>query len=72
MIDPFLGSGTCVLAAEQTGRHSLGIELDPAHVDVALRRLKDRLNLEATHLATGKTFDALKRDRLLIEEVVHG
>ena len=72
VIDPFLGSGTCVLAAEQTGRHCLGIELDPAYVDVALRRLKDRLNLEATHLATGKTFDALKRDRLLIEEVVHG
>jgi len=38
--DPFLGSGTTLIAAGTTGRACLGIELelDPAYVDVALRR----------------------------------
>ena len=37
--DPFLGSGTALLAAEQTKRRGIGIELDPKYVDVAVRRL---------------------------------
>ena len=36
--DPFLGSGTSVIAAETCGRVCLGLELDPAYVDVILRR----------------------------------
>ena len=36
--DPFLGSGTTLLAAEQTGRTCLGIELEPRYVDVAVKR----------------------------------
>lgn len=36
--DPFLGSGTTVIAAEQSGRCCFGVELDPAYVDVAVRR----------------------------------
>jgi len=36
--DPFLGSGTLILAAEKTGRRGFGMELDPRYVDVAIRR----------------------------------
>ena len=36
--EPFLGSGTTLIAAETTGRVCLGIELDPLYVDVAVRR----------------------------------
>ena len=36
--DPFIGSGTSVIAAETTRRMCLGLELDPAYVDVAVRR----------------------------------
>ena len=36
--DPFLGSGTSVIAAETCGRICLGLELDPAYVDVVLSR----------------------------------
>jgi DNA modification methylase len=32
--DPFAGSGTCLIAAEKTGRRCLAIELDPAWCDV--------------------------------------
>jgi len=33
VLDPFLGSGTTVIAAERTGRVCYGIELDPRYVD---------------------------------------
>ena len=36
--DPFLGSGTTLIAAETTGRVCLGLELDPAYVDVIVTR----------------------------------
>jgi DNA modification methylase len=36
--EPFLGSGTTLIAAETTGRACLAIELDPLHVDGAVRR----------------------------------
>lgn len=36
--DPFCGSGTTIIAAEQTGRVCYSIELNPAYVDVAVKR----------------------------------
>jgi DNA modification methylase len=38
VLDPFLGSGTTLIAAERTGRVCAGIELDPVYVDVAVAR----------------------------------
>ena len=39
--DPFLGSGTTMVAAEQLGRICYGIEIEPKYVAVALQRMKD-------------------------------
>ena len=36
--DPFLGSGSTLIAAERQGRACYGVELDPVYVDVAVRR----------------------------------
>jgi DNA modification methylase len=36
--DPFLGSGTTLIAAEMEGRFCLGLELSPAYVDVIVKR----------------------------------
>jgi DNA modification methylase len=36
--DPFLGSGTTLIACEQTGRVCYGMEIDPVYVDVIVRR----------------------------------
>jgi DNA modification methylase len=38
VLDPFLGSGTTLLAAHQLGRRCVGIEIDPRYVDVAIER----------------------------------
>ena len=39
VLDPFLGSGTALLAAEQTGRTGYGMELEPRYAAVTLERL---------------------------------
>jgi DNA modification methylase len=39
--DPFLGSGTTVIAAQMSGRHCRAVELDPGYVDVAVMRWQD-------------------------------
>jgi DNA modification methylase len=38
VLDPFLGSGTAVIAAERSGRRCYGLELDPLYVDTIIRR----------------------------------
>lgn len=39
--EPFSGSGTTIIACEQTGRKCLAMELNPAYVDVAVKRWED-------------------------------
>lgn len=39
--EPFSGSGTTIIAAEQTGRVCYAVELNPAYVDVAVRRWQE-------------------------------
>ena len=38
VLDPFLGSGATLMAAERTGRRCFGLEIDPLYVDVIVRR----------------------------------
>lgn len=58
VLDPFLGSGTTILAAEQTGRIAYGMDLDPKYVDVAVRRWQRKTGQQAVHAVTGETFDS--------------
>ena len=55
--DPFLGSGTSLIAAEMTGRICYGLELNPAYVDVIVRRWQAFTGRTAIHQASGKSFD---------------
>ena len=38
VLDPFMGVGTTILAADRIGRRARGIEIDPLYVDAAIRR----------------------------------
>lgn len=64
VLDPFLGSGTTVIAAEKTGRIGYGIELDPRYVDTAVRRWQRLTGLQAVHAVSGRSFDATAAGRL--------
>jgi hypothetical protein len=56
VLDPFLGSGTTVIAAERTGRICYGLELDPIYVDTVVRRWQRFTGLEGKHESTGQSF----------------
>ena len=60
MLDLFSGSGTTIIACESTGRTAYAIELNPAYVDVAVKRWQDIAGKQAIHEASGKTFDEMK------------
>ena len=62
--EPFMGSGTTLIAAETTGRVCLGIELNPAYVDVAVERWQRFTGKKAVLDGSGESFDALMDHRL--------
>ena len=57
VLDPFMGSGTTIMAAERVGRRAYGLELDPLYVDVAVRRWQAYTGRDAVLNGTGETFD---------------
>jgi DNA modification methylase len=59
VLDPFVGSGTTLLAAEKTGRVGRCIELDPHYVDAAVGRWQALTGQAAVHAETDQTFDEL-------------
>jgi DNA modification methylase len=47
VLDPFLGSGSTLIACEQLGRRCYGAEIDPRYVDVVIRRWETLTGEEA-------------------------
>ncbi len=64
--DPFLGSGTTLIAAETTGRACLAVELSPVYVDLAVRRWQAFTGGEATLFEDGKSFGEVEQSRQAI------
>jgi hypothetical protein len=64
VLDTFLGSGSTLMAAQETGRICCGVELDPLYVDVAIRRWQKATGREATLVRTGQTFNNLSSRQL--------
>jgi len=67
ILDPFMGSGTTILAAERVGRRGYGLEIDPLYVDAAIRRWQDFTKRDAILKATGQTFDEVTAARSSIK-----
>lgn len=59
VLDAFSGSGTTIIASEQTGRRARAIELDPRYVDVAIRRWQQMTGGSAKLVGTDSSFDEL-------------
>jgi DNA modification methylase len=57
VLDPFLGSGATLIAAERVGRVCHGMDLDPLYIDLAVRRWQAYTGEKAKHASTGKLFD---------------
>jgi len=65
VLDTFLGCGSTLMAAQQTGRICCGVELVPCYLDAAIRRWQHATGRDAILLETGERFNALSQ-RLLI------
>jgi DNA modification methylase len=62
--EPFSGSGTTIIACEQTDRACHAIELNPAYVDMAIIRWQDFTGEQAVLEATGETYADLHTSRV--------
>ncbi len=65
VLDPFLGSGSTLIAADKAGRVCRGVELDPFYVDVIIRRYEAATGEMAVLVETGETFRDLAARKAL-------
>lgn len=63
ILDPFLGSGTTLLAAEQSKRICMGIEIDPRYVDITISRWQTLTGKKAIHSISKQSFDDLAQEK---------
>jgi DNA modification methylase len=62
VVDPFLGSGTTLMAAERTGRICRGLEFDPRYVDSIVRRWQAFTGEFAYRVTGGRRFNELEKE----------
>ncbi len=64
VVDAFAGSGTILIAAARCGRVGAGLEIDPAYVDLIVKRLEKETCETAVHCDSFESFEVLKAERL--------
>ena len=62
VLDCFGGSGTTLIAAEKTSRRGYVMELDPAYIDVTIKRFQKAFGVDAIHALSGRTFSEIEGD----------
>jgi DNA modification methylase len=65
VVDAFAGSGATLIAAARSGRVGLGIEIDPAYVDLIVKRLEEETGDQAIHGDLFDSFEEVKNQRLI-------
>ena len=65
--DPFVGSGTTIIAAEMTGRACYAIEISPAYCDTTILRWQNFTGQTATLAADGRAFADIETERRLAD-----
>lgn len=61
--DPFVGSGTTLVAAEEIGRRCVAVEIAPQFVDIAVRRWQETFGRAATLDGDGRSFAEIEAER---------
>lgn len=61
--EPFSGSGTTIIAAEQTGRACYAVELNPLYVDMAVKRWEAFTGEKARLDGVGDSFERVSKAR---------
>ena len=61
--EPFSGSGTTIMACEQTERRCYAVELNPLYVDMAVKRWEKTTKKSAVHDGSGQSFKAIAEQR---------
>ena len=61
--EPFSGSGTTIIAAEQINRRARAMEIAPEYVDVAIKRFEQVTEIKATLAGDGRTFAEIAAER---------
>ncbi len=63
VLEPFSGSGSQIIAAEKLGRRCRAMELEPAFVDVAVRRWERATGKTATLDGDSRSFEEITTER---------
>ena len=69
VLDIFGGSGSTLIAAEETGRLAKVLEYDPIYCDVIIKRFEKLYGVEAILSETGQTFSEIKKSRSAVKSL---
>ncbi len=69
VLDPFGGSGSTLIACEDSGRVARCIELDPLYCDVIIRRWQQHTGCKALHVTSGTTFAQIEASHAIQPEM---
>lgn len=62
VLEPFCGTGTTIIAAEQLSKKCYAMELEPIYVDTTIKRWQDYTGKDAIHADTGRTYNSYVED----------
>jgi DNA modification methylase len=65
--DPFLGSGTTLVAGQNTERVCFALDIDPRYVDMSIGRWQKITSQVAVLASDGRTFDQIAAERAVVE-----
>lgn len=62
VLDSFLGSGSTLIACQQSGRICYGIEYEPLYIDTTIRRFQNLFGIDAINLSIDKTYNEILKE----------
>ena len=67
-VDPFTGSGTSLVAAEDAGRRCVALEINPSYCEISIRRWQAATGKPAILKETGEIFDPVAKEGDIVDE----